>query len=183
MGFRALESHKIQKGTQTLVPLWLKGYSALESQTQKAQNVAQRAKKRENAMQAYTFPDFPNVESRQTIGAPLRDGRVTNVSPQTPNQSVAKNANPDTYVPQANQPVYGTQVFNQSRGYQEFPQPNDIVSRWYTIKIQEGLFYRENMYNASQQQRAYAVVTPSITTPSLGARFVNARGRGDVYGA
>lgn len=134
-------------------------------------------------MRRYEYPNFPNVETRQTNIVPPMEGKESGVGYSAPLQAVARNSVPDTYLPQANQMVPGTQVFGDGRGWAEMPQPLDIVQRIYYLRINEGLFYREMGYNASQQFPSYAAVTPSITTPALGARFVNARGRGDIYGS
>src|SRR5687768_9465653 len=101
----------------------------------------------------YTFPAFPNVETRQQNNA-LRDGRLTGVQYAVPSNVVAQNTNPNPYVPSSTYNQPGTQVFGLGRGYEEAPQTEDTTHREMNITINQPFLYRSHLGTPRRESAA-----------------------------
>lgn len=129
----------------------------------------------------YRYPDFPNVETRQTVNAlRVADGR--GVSYPVPSNVVAKNAVPDWYQPESAYQVPGTQVFGTGRTWYQMPQNQDINHVPISLHIDEKMLYRSNLSAPRRDAPDSRIFAQSMTAPSNNARFLDGR-KGDVYGA
>jgi hypothetical protein len=109
----------------------------------------------------------------------LQRGRVQSVAYTKPDYHVMKDVNPNP-VNDGTQQLYGTQVFNEGRGWQEM-RPNWIKRDSRGVTITDTLYYRSNLGVPQRNSADQRILTPSVTQPAASARFRDGR-TGDVYG-